>query len=189
MEIQLIPNPKALKRNNDYLIGNSFASGQGANTGSFGKGHKPWNKGMKGYNPSPRTQFRKGHSPATRLPVGIVRQRRDKKTGTPRNFIKIQEPNVWLEYARYVWLRHRGQIPAGLFVHHKDHNSLNDDLANLHLVTKSQLINLHREELHDGFQKRFTMEIDMSRLEWQEIPAAKAILTIDFETIKEARGD
>lgn len=44
----------------------------------FKKGHKTWNKGMKGVNfGGKETQFKKGSAPSNALPVGFVRTVQD----------------------------------------------------------------------------------------------------------------
>lgn len=42
-----------------------------------------------------------------------------------------------------VWEQHYGEIPDGMYVHHKDHNKLNNDISNLELVDALQHKRLH----------------------------------------------
>src|SRR3990167_3078587 len=90
--------------NRDYLIGNQFAKGSKPNKTSFRKGSIPWNKGKKGIHLSPQSEFKKGHKPKSWKPVGTIKTRIE-KSGTKRQWIKIKEPNVWIEYAKYLWLK------------------------------------------------------------------------------------
>lgn len=137
-----------MKRDSSYLIGNQFAKGSGPNSTSFKKGFVPWNKGMKGWCPpgSRSTQFKKGQKSTTKKPIGFITIRSD-KNGKKRRWIKTGEPNKWTIYSQWNWVNHNGAIPEGYMVHHADGNSLNDDVSNYKLVTRSQHINEHRAEL------------------------------------------
>lgn len=115
-------------------------------TGQFKPGQPPWNAGVKGLHHSPATQFKKGIIPQNKLPVGSVTLRTFKR-GTPRYFVKVAEPNVWLEQAIVVWERENGSVPDGYVVHHKDRNSMNDDPSNLEALTRQEHIDVHRDDL------------------------------------------
>ncbi len=109
-------------------------------------GTEPWNKGVTGIHLSPATEFKPGHSGTRRLPVGAVTQRAD-KNGTVRAWVKIAEPNRWVLRAVKVYCDTYGKVPRSHVVHHKDRNSLNDDPRNLEALTRSQHINVHRDDL------------------------------------------
>ena len=104
-----------------------------------------WNKHLKGKRLSPNTEFKKGVLLPHAKPVGSlsVRQHHD---DSPRNWIKLAQPSLWIPLAHYVWISANGEIPRGCIVHHKDRNTLNDDLGNLELLTRAQHINEHRDE-------------------------------------------
>lgn len=114
----------------ENLIGNKNAVGGGPNVTSFSKGMIPWNKGMKGLHNSPGTEFKKGCAAENRLPVGSITQRKS-KNGTLRNFIKVADPNLWQEHAKFVWEKKYGKLKDGDITHHKDGNSLNDEPQNI----------------------------------------------------------
>jgi hypothetical protein len=135
-----------MTRDNSYLIGNQFAKGSGPNKTSFKKGMNPWNAGRKGIRVSPKSEFKKGCRPAKTLSVGSITIRTD-KTRKKRRWIKIAEPKTWILYAIFVWVQNNGEIPKGLLVHHLDKDTLNDDISNLSLVTRSSHINIHRKEV------------------------------------------
>lgn len=101
---------------------------QGYNT-RFRKGHDTWNKG-KPFNPpgSSRTQFKKGHTD-TRAPIGTE----SLKEG--RVFIKIEQPNVWVEKHRWLWEQHHGEIPEGVAIAFKDGKKENVTIENLFATT------------------------------------------------------
>lgn len=129
-----------------HLIGNKHAVGNRPNETAFKKGQIPWNKGIKGIHVSPATEFKKGQPSINKLPLGTLTQRKD-KSGKIRNWIKIEEPNKWIEYAKFVWIQHNGNIPKGFLIHHIDKNTLNDNIENLALVTRKAHINIHRQDL------------------------------------------
>ena len=131
-----------MERDNSYLKGNQYAKGNSPNKTSFKKGMKSWNKGKKGIHLSPKTEFKKGQKSINHLPVGSKTIRID-KGGKNRNWIKIDEPNKWIEYAKFVWLKHNGEIPKGYLIHHIDENTLNDNIDNLALLTRKAHFEIH----------------------------------------------
>ena len=135
-----------MKRDNGYLIGNQHAANTGPNKTSFKKGQPPWNKGKKGIHLSPKTEFKKGRKSINWAEVG-TKTIRTEKGGKKRRWIKVDEPNVWIEYAKWVWMQQNGAIPHGLLIHHIDKNTLNDKEDNLSLVNRATHMNLHRNEL------------------------------------------
>lgn len=121
----------------------------------FKKGCTAWNKGSH-YNPGGRsveTRFKKGHlaGQAARnwRPVGTItirhgkppkrlRHRKRKEglppwRGKPRRWIKVKN-NGWIPYARFLWQKKYGPVPAGYFVVHVDDDQMNDCVENLTLV-------------------------------------------------------
>ena len=124
------------------------------NKGTFKKGMAVWNKGKKGIHLSPATEFVKGQKSPKWLPVGTIHIRTEwhNKHHPSRKWIKIAEPNKWVLFAVYNWIKKHGDIPKGLLVHHKDFDSDNDDVCNLQLVTRAQHVNIHRPML-EAFRK------------------------------------
>src|SRR3990167_4658349 len=95
-------------------------------------------------------QFTNGRPPEFRYKAGTVKIRtRHKRNGQQRAFIKIEEPNKWILNCVYVWESNFGKIPVGYFIHHKDHNKLNDKIDNLALVTRAEHLEIHRPEFKD----------------------------------------
>ncbi len=131
-----------MKRNNDYLRGNQFAKGNLPNKTAFTEGHEPWNKGKKGIHLSPATEFKKGQRGIKHLPVGTVTIRAD-KNGTKRRWMKVKDPNIWIEYAKYIWEQKHGEIPKALLIHHIDFDSLNDSPDNLAAITRKVHFEIH----------------------------------------------
>jgi hypothetical protein len=104
---------------------------------------------MRGIHLSPETQFKPGQISKKILPVGSITVRRD-KGGKPRAWIKITDtghPSDWKLRAVFVWEKAHGPLANGQLVHHRDRNTLNDQLDNLELLTRAEHLNEHRMEL------------------------------------------
>jgi len=114
-------------------------------TNSFKKGHRPWNKGKKGIHLSLQTEFKKGCKSAHKAPIGTIRTRFSH--GVNRQYIKTDD-KTWGIYAIYVWEKHFGKIKNGHVIHHKDKNTLNDDIKNLECLTRSEHIKKHLHNRH-----------------------------------------
>jgi len=147
-----------VKRDNTCLIGNKFAMGNKVNSGAFKDGHEPWNKNKKGLHLSIKTEFKKGQKPKNYLSVGSLTIRID-INGKSRQWIKIEEPNIWIEYSKFVWIKYNGKLPKGYLIHHIDENSLNDDINNLALLTRKahfEIHNIGQMGRHALAQKHYT---------------------------------
>ena len=131
-----------MKRKLPSLLGNQHAKGNPPNRTSFQKGFIPWNKDKKGLHLSKDTEFQKGSIPKNKMPAGSITCRID-KSGKRRSWIKIDEPNYWTEYAKFVWIKNRGIIPKGFLIHHIDSNALNDNINNLSLLTRKAHFEIH----------------------------------------------
>ena len=64
--------------------------------------------------------------------------------------LKVGGRNVYQH--REVWERHNGSIPSGCYIHHRDGNRKNNELANLELVTPAA----HRQ-MHNAVALRRTL--------------------------------
>lgn len=132
------------KANSKRLIGNRHAVGSGGSSTSFKIGNEPWNKGLKGLHLSPDTEYKPGHENISLMPLSTVTIRIDKQKKR-RRWIKM--PDGWIEFAKIVWRIAHGPIPDGMLIHHKDRDTLNDDLDNLQLMNRAGHINEHRAEI------------------------------------------
>lgn len=124
-------------------------------TGWFRKGREPGNKGKKmsefvsadKLEKIKQTQFKKGQRPLNELPIGTIVVRHNDK------LIKVQmEGDMWERWkylGRYVWEQHHGPIPEDMCITFKDSNTLNCDIDNLLLVTRSENAQLN------GYRYRF----------------------------------
>ncbi len=128
----------------------------------FKKGLVPHNKGMK-ITPHPNsiaTQFRKGHLPTCHKHVGAIRLVERDRYGKTQQYrmIKIsglaQGRHRWIMHARYIYKNRIGPIPKGFVVIHKDENSLNDDPANLEVISRAANLQLQHERDPGWLKKR-----------------------------------
>ena len=103
----------------------------------FQKGHKTWNKGMKGLQiGGVETRFAKEHKPRNHKPVGTVVIRTDGYMQT-----KIAEPNVWKLTHHLVWEQAGNTPPVHPFVlRFKDGNQQNCTIENLELSSKVEMM-------------------------------------------------
>ncbi len=125
-----------------------------AETGSRYFGKEPWSKThAKGLHLSPESEFKPGHTPTNRLPVGAVTIRND-KNGAPRAWVKVAEPSRWRLRAVLNWEATHGSLPKGRVVHHRDRDSLNDDPDNLLALTPSEHAKEHQGDLTRARQDR-----------------------------------
>jgi hypothetical protein len=121
---------------------------------------KPFPKGVlstpkpiqKGQRLSPATEFKKGCSPANKLPIGSVTVRQH-RGDSPRAWVKVAEPNTWALRAAHVWEGLHGPIPPGQVIHHEDGDTLNDQPDNLRLITKAEHRQLHNAQISAGRQR------------------------------------
>jgi hypothetical protein len=93
---------------------------------------------------SPGTEFKSGTAPGNKLAVGAERIRSRKGRGDVRRWVKVAEPNVWQPKAVVLWETEHGPIPAGMVVHHENHDMLDDRIENLRLLTRAEHAREHR---------------------------------------------
>ena len=128
--------------------------------GQFEKGHIPWNKGIKGFRPSKRTEFKAGHLPANTKYDGYLSLRK-KDNGEKYYYIRISQAK-WVLYQRYLWEQKYGKIPKGMLIAFKDNNSLNCVLKNLEMI--SRIENLQRNENREKMAKTMKATWDIEKL-------------------------
>jgi hypothetical protein len=125
--------------------------------GRFKKGHEPANKGkhMQTTGRMAETQFKKGDMPKNHLPVGSVTVRHSYKGKKPYVWEKVAEPNVWRMKHVLEWEKENGPVPEGMTVIFADGDTLNTDISNLVLVSRSQLAVMNRWNIK-GHNKEYT---------------------------------
>jgi hypothetical protein len=106
----------------------------------FPKGHKPWNKGIKGIQiGGTESQFKKGHVPANHKEVGSERIDEDGYT-----YIKIAEHTRWVLKHRHIYEQHHGKLEPHMIVTFRDKNILNFEIENLEAITKVENMERNR---------------------------------------------
>lgn len=179
-----------------------------------GKSYSPATQFKPGQHPAPATEIQPGQrlSPATefkpgmdahnRLPVGAVRVRRETHTGLDCAWVKTAEPNVWRKRAVIVWEAEHGPVARGLGIHHRDRDSLNDALANLHALTRKEHADEHRGELeaarvrngtnftheHESDVKLFLIHFGESSLCTNDVKGLRYQCMREFQTLCALQG-
>ncbi len=62
-----------------------------------------------------------------------------KFTLTKGGYLRGTTPFGRMMMQRYVWLKHKGNLPAGYVIYHKDGNKINNKIKNLKLVALSDI--------------------------------------------------
>lgn len=112
----------------------------------FEKGHRPWNKGLKGTCcGGEETQFKPGQKPRNWLPIGSLRlsnegylQRKMTDTGYP--------PRDWVCVHTLLWVEANGPVPDGHCLSFRDGNKQHITLDNLELITRAE--RMRRNTIH-----------------------------------------
>jgi len=103
--------------------GRIFKGGKLGQATQFTPGQKPWNDGIKGYQPGGRcaeTQFKAGQQPHTTMPVGSYRivshhsgwKHLERKTSEAKG----ANHKRWTPVTRLVWEQTHGPVPPGHIV-------------------------------------------------------------------------
>lgn len=109
----------------------------------FKKGHRTWNKGMKGVNTGGKqTQFKKGQKGWNYKPVGTERTNSDGYVE-----IKIADPGKWKSKHIILWEEANGLVPKGHVVIFADGNQQNVTLDNLLLISRQELVVMNKRGL------------------------------------------
>ena len=145
LEHQLLPRKEltelfnhefGLKLNIDQIKAHCLRIGaKTGRTGRLEKGHTTWNKGMKGYRPSPGTMWKKGNIPHTSAPVGHEYITKD-------GYIECKfegERQMKLKH-KYLWEKDNGPIPSGHALIFKNGIKTDCRLDNLMLVSRAELL-------------------------------------------------
>lgn len=111
--------------------------------GGWKKGQNAWHNGKPTVIP-PKNGFKAGHISPKRKPVGTTYQRDDGLV-----LIKIADPDEWVFRGYWVWQSHFGEIPEGKVLWHKDGNPANDDISNLELLSRLELLQINRLNYQD----------------------------------------
>ena len=106
------------------------------NKGRFKKGQTPWNKGIMGTHFSSDTEFKTGEHVGSNHPCW--------KGGLqlPTNDCAYLHTGANSRTRRPKWLYEQlyGTLPEGCVIYHKDGNNKNDDLWNLEVISRAELL-------------------------------------------------
>lgn len=136
--------------------------------GRFKKGAISVNKGRKASSfmsseqleKCKATQFRKGHAPHNKVPVGTEVIKDDGYL-----WRKIAEPNVWRQVHRLIYEQSHGSLPEDKFVTFLDGDRLNLDIGNLVLISKDENRILNKRGLRYPDKDLSMSGIALARLE------------------------
>jgi hypothetical protein len=119
------------------------------NSGSFKKGHRPWNAGLKGIHLSPSTEFKQGETTGANHPSWKGGEQTIKKdcvylyTGANQ---RVRRP-------RKVYEDTHGRIPKGWVLYHIDKNRHNDDLDNLIAIPRAILVLINADRMNANYHE------------------------------------
>jgi hypothetical protein len=106
------------------------------NKGSFKKSNTPWNKDKKGIHLSPETEFKKDQNVGEKHPSwkgGVQKPKNDCAYLHAGNSQRVRRPKT-------IWEKANGPVPKGYIIYHKDGDNKNDDLSNLEIITRAELL-------------------------------------------------
>jgi len=101
----------------------------------FKKGHTPWNTGIKGLRMSQATEFKKGRLPWNTRHDGCIVTRNEK--GIKYKWIRTSM-SIWQPYHRYLWEKKYGLIPRDLLLIFKNGNTMDFRIKNFKLITRAE---------------------------------------------------
>lgn len=109
--------------------------------GQFVKGVKTWNKGMKGFRPSPETEFKIGEL------VGDIHPSWKGGVQTPKSDCAYlwDGSNKRKRRPKAIWEEFYGTLPEGMIVFHLDRDKNNDDISNLKAITRAELLKINQQ--------------------------------------------
>lgn len=115
----------------------------------FKKGNKPWNAGLKGFRPSPATEFKKGETTGENHPSWKGGEQKFSNdcvylyAGTNK---RVRRPKKVYEDAH-------GEVPKGWIMYHLDRDRYNDSLDNLIAIPRSVLVNINAGRMNANYHE------------------------------------
>ncbi len=131
-----------------------------SNSGSFVRGHTPWNKGrpFDSGGRSHETRFKSGNKPHTWKPIGHerltkegYRERKITDTGITKNDYVSLHTLAWCEV--------NGEVPPGHAIVFRDGNKENISIENLECITRAEL--MRRNSYHTNYPKDVQLLIQL----------------------------
>ena len=121
----------------------------------FTKGYIPWNKGKRGYMGANRTSFTKEQidilgkqsegKPRWNGRDGLICVTQEKISIKDARTDKIYMCRKRIPYARYILQQNGVQVPKGYIVYHKDGDVYNNNINNLEVITRSELLKRNKK--------------------------------------------
>lgn len=122
------------------------------NKGQFVKGMKPWNKGLRGYMGANKTSFTSERVEKERTEYALFESQKPDKDGWRACRIEEKVPHKdgrtgkiyfhrkRVSFCRKLLERHGIEVPKGCIVYHKDGNQENNDIGNLEVINRAELL-------------------------------------------------
>lgn len=122
----------------------------------FQKGDTPWNKGLTGYMGANETSFSRDNilnktkgiegKPRYNGRDGLYCTVAERNPTKDARKGKTYQHRKRIPYARYVLEQNGIDVPKGSVVYHKDGDIYNNELENLEVITRAELIKRNRGE-------------------------------------------
>lgn len=118
----------------------------------FEKGQIPWNKGKFGFMGANKTSFKKEDiNERGKKSIGIPKIGHQNLVTTIEDRIACKSKNgkVYMHrkripYARYILQQNGIDVPKGFIVYHIDGNMFNNNIENLKVISRAELIKLNK---------------------------------------------
>lgn len=130
----------------------------------FQKGDIPWNKGLTGYMGVNETSFSRDKildkysaiegKPRYNGKDGLYCTVSERKPTKDSRKDKVYMHRKRIPYARYVLEQNGINVPKGSVVYHKDGDIYNNELENLEVITRAELIKRNRKELQNLLESK-----------------------------------
>ena len=120
----------------------------------FQKGQNPWNKGLTGYMGANETSFTREKildktqgiegKPRFNGKDGLYCTVSERKPTKDSRRDKVYMHRKRISYPKYVLEQNGIEVPKGCVVYHKDGDIYNNDLENLEVITRAELLMRNR---------------------------------------------
>jgi hypothetical protein len=117
--------------------------------GKFKSGHKPWNSGLKGFRPSPNTEFKIGETTGDRHPSW----RGGEQVFSNDCVYLYTGANKRVRRPKKIYEDAYGEIPKGWILYHIDGDRYNDDLDNLISIPRAVLIKINSGRMNANYHE------------------------------------
>jgi hypothetical protein len=117
--------------------------------GKFKSGHKPWNSGLKGFRPSPNTEFKIGETTGDRHPSW----RGGEQVFSNDCVYLYTGANKRVRRPKKIYEDAYGEIPKGWILYHIDGDRYNDNLDNLIAIPRAVLIKINSGRMNANYHE------------------------------------